>query len=210
MKGYKQCEKGHYFKEELFECPYCPKPAGGFGGDDKTKVGDHGGNDKTSVGGLGDKTQIFGGSGGGNPNPVSVNPPPKRDLNKTFIQEVEEVKDSGGEVKEVVHQRATRKIVGWLISYTLDPMGIDYRLYEGNNTVGRNAGNDITIAGDSSISGHHATILFKKGKFYLKDEMAANGTFINEEEIEVGQPMEVVDGDSLKFGKSVFRFKTPL
>jgi hypothetical protein len=204
MKGYQQCEKGHFYKEELSECPYCPKPAGGFGGDDKTKVGDHGGNEKTS---LGDKTQIFGGDA--NPNPIAVNPPPKRDLNKTFIQEVEEVQQ-GGDINEVVHQRATRKIVGWLISYTLDPMGIDYRLYEGNNTVGRNPGNDITVAGDPSISGHHATILFKKGKFYLKDEMAANGTFINDDEIEVGQPMEVVDGDTLKFGKTVFRFKTPI
>lgn len=207
MKGYKQCDKGHYYKEELFECPYCPKPAGGTGGDDKTRVqGEMGGNEKTS---LGDKTQVFGGGGSGGSNPIAVNPPPKRDLNKTFIQEVEEVHE-GGEVKEVVHQRATRKIVGWLISYSLDPMGIDYRLYEGNNTIGRNAGNDVTVAGDPSISGHHATVLFKKGRFFLKDEMAANGTFINEEEIEVGQPMEIQDGDSLQFGKSVFRFKTPL
>jgi hypothetical protein len=207
MKGYKQCEKGHFYKEELSECPYCPKPAGGVGNDDKTKVqGDFGGVEKTS---LGDKTQVFSGSGTPSSNPVSVNPPAKRDLNKTFIQDVEEVKE-GGEVKEVVHQRSTRKIVGWLISYSLDPMGIDYRLYEGNNTIGRNAGNDVTVAGDPSISGHHATILFKKGKFYLKDEMAANGTFINDEEIEVGQPVEVEDGDTLKFGKSVFRFKTPL
>ncbi len=206
MKGYTQCEKGHYFKEELTECPYCPKGSAAAGSDDKTKI--QGGQNENT--GLGDKTQVFGG-GGTNPvqQPISVNPPVKRDLNKTFIQEVEEVKD-GGEVKEVVHQRATRKIVGWLISYTLDPMGIDFRLYEGNNTIGRNPGNDMTIAGDNSISGHHATILFKKGRFYLKDEMAANGSFINDEEIEVGQPHEVQDGDTLRFGNSVFKFKTPL
>jgi FHA domain len=202
MIGYKQCEKGHYFKEELSECPYCPKSSGA-GADDKTKV--QGGHEQTA---LGDKTQIFG-AGMANPVAPSVNPPVQRDLNKTFIQEVEEV-HQGGEVKEVVHQRATRKIVGWLISYTLDPMGIDYRLYEGNNTLGRNPGNDVTVAGDPSISGHHATLLFKKGRFYLKDEMAANGTFINDEEIEVGQPHEVADGDTLRFGNSVFKFKTPL
>jgi hypothetical protein len=206
MKGYRQCDKGHYFKEELSECPYCPKGAAGVGGDDKTKV--QGGQHESTS--LGDKTQVFGGAGA-NPvqPPVAVNPPAKRDLNKTFIQEVEEVKE-GGEVKEVVHQRATRKIVGWLISYTLDPMGIDYRLYEGNNTIGRNPGNDMIIAGDPSISGHHATLLFKKGSFYLKDEMAANGTFINDEELEVGQPHAVQDGDTLRFGNSVFKFKTPL
>ncbi len=202
MKGYQQCEKGHYFKEELSECPYCPK--GAAGADDKTKV--QGGNHESTA--LGDKTQVF---GAGIPvqQPASINPPVKRDLNRTFIQEVEEVKEAG-EIKEVVHNRATRKIVGWLISYTLDPMGIDYRLYEGNNTIGRNPGNDMTIAGDTSISGHHATILFKKGSYYLKDEMAANGTFINEDEIQVGQPHEIKDGDTLRFGNSVFKFKSPL
>lgn len=204
MKGYKQCDKGHYFKEDLSECPYCPKGSGG-GNDDKTRVqGDLGSNERTE---LGDKTQVFGSAP--SQQPVSVTPPPPRDLNKTFIQEVEEV-SQGGEVKEVVHQRATRKIVGWIISYTLDPMGLDFRLYEGNNTIGRNPGSDVTIAGDPSVSGHHATLLFKKGRFYLKDEMAANGTFINDEEIEVGQPYEIKDGDNLRIGNTVFKFKTPV
>jgi hypothetical protein len=206
MKGYKQCEKGHYFKDELHECPYCPKGSGSgsVGHDDKTKV-QGGGNDSTSVG---DKTQVF---GAGNPQqqPLNINPSVKRDLNKTFIQEVEELNE-GGEIKEVVHQRATRRIVGWLISYSLDPMGIDYRIYEGNNTIGRNPGNDMTIAGDSSISGHHGTILFKKGRYYLKDEMAANGSYVNDNELEVGQPHEIFDGDTLRLGNSVFKFKSPL
>ena len=89
-------------------------------------------------------------------------------------------------------------------------MGIDYRIYEGNNTVGRIAQNDITIASDSSISSKHAMILFKKGKFYVRDEMAANGTFINGEELEIGQPYPLTDGDELKLGNTVFTFKTPL
>ena len=25
MKGFKQCEKNHFYKESLDECPYCPK-----------------------------------------------------------------------------------------------------------------------------------------------------------------------------------------
>lgn len=202
MKGYKQCEKGHYFKEELSECPYCPKGSPSSSVDDKTKIQ---GGDMTQVG---DKTQIFGG-GSAQPPSIQVTPSAKRDLNKTFIQEVEE-QEVGGVVKEVVHQRSTRKIVGWLISYSLDPMGIDFRLFEGNNTLGRNPGNDVTIAGDPSISGHHATILFKKGNFYIKDEMAANGTFIDGEELSIGQPYEMSDGCEIRLGNSVFKFKTPL
>ena len=25
MKGFKQCEKNHFYKEDMDECPYCPK-----------------------------------------------------------------------------------------------------------------------------------------------------------------------------------------
>ena len=25
MKGFKQCEKNHFYKESLDKCPYCPK-----------------------------------------------------------------------------------------------------------------------------------------------------------------------------------------
>ena len=156
----------------------------------------------------GDRTRVATSS------PVSSprhNEPPKRDLSKTFISEVETVDEGDGKgAKEVVRQRATRRIVGWLISYTLDPMGIDYRIYEGNNSVGRGADCDITVASDSSISSRHATILFKKGKFFVRDEMAANGTFINDDELEIGQPYEMKDGDELKCGNTVFKFKSPL
>jgi hypothetical protein len=201
MKGFKQCSKGHFFKEDLSECPYCPKASSAFNQDDKTKVVGAG-LDKTSVG---EKTELYGGEAVGTPNIT----PPKRDLNRTFIQEVEE-KVVNGNVKEVIHQRPTRKITGWIISYTLDPMGIDYRIFEGNNRLGRNTDNDIVVAGDPSVSGHHATLLCKTGRFYLKDEMAANGTFVNGEEMEIGHPVEVKDGDVIRLGKTEFKFKSPL
>lgn len=207
MKGFQKCERGHFFKEGLAECPYCPKPSGS-NADDETRIA---GGDAGAGSNL-DKTRISGGEGSGNPSGppvISHNRPPRRDLNKTFIQTTEPSKD-GEEGEEIVRQRATRKIVGWLISYTLDPMGIDYRLYEGNNSLGRNPENSISIPGDVSVSGRHATILFKKGKFFVRDEMAANGTYVNGEELEIGQPGEIKDGDELKLGKTVFKFKTPL
>ncbi len=224
MEGFKQCENGHFFKEELSECPYCPKSGsksggGGFGSgspndktqfssaDDKTQFVSGDKTEEFNVGSYGDKTRIASA-------PVSAprhNNPPARDLSKTFIQEVETIDGGDGKgSKEVVRQRSTRRIVGWLISYTLDPMGIDYRVYEGNNAIGRSADNDITVASDSSISSRHATILFKKGKFFVRDEMAANGTFINNDELDIGQPFEMKDGDELKLGNTVFKFKSPL
>jgi pSer/pThr/pTyr-binding forkhead associated (FHA) protein len=90
-------------------------------------------------------------------------------------------------------------------------MGLDFRIYEGNNTIGRDPENTITVASDSAISGKHVTILFRMNKFYIKDEMAVNGTFLNEELIEIGKPYELNDGDTIRLGgTSLFKFKSAL
>ena len=224
MKGFKKCNNGHFFKEELHECPYCPKTSDSgpnkntelsdktqiSGFTDQTSSGDDG---KTQVfgsgGGASQSTQIFGGGatqstqifGGGKSEGN------KRDLNRTFIQGMEE--SVGGENVLAETPRATRKITGWIISYTLDAMGLDFRIYEGNNTIGRDPENTITIVKDTAISGKHVTILYRMGKFYLKDEMAVNGTFLNGELIEIGKPYELTDGDEISLGgTTLFKFKS--
>ena len=214
MKGFKKCDIGHFFKDDLEFCPYCPGNNGNNATQinssisDKTQIsgGDNSASDKTQIIGGGvesnQSTQIF---GGGSNNLKS----PKKDLNRTFIQGME-INDEG---KNVVIEtaRQTRKIVGWIISYSLDAMGLDFRIYEGNNTIGRDPENTITVANDSAISGKHVTILFRMNKFYIKDEMAVNGTFINEELIEIGKPYELNDGDAIRLGgTSLFKFKSAL
>jgi hypothetical protein len=97
-----------------------------------------------------------------------------------------------------------RKLVGWLVSFTLDESGRDFRLFEGKNMLGRNLSNDIRISQDGKISGEHATILYRGNSFHVKDEMATNPSFHNDEEIKPGQTVEVKDGDSLKFGSNTF------
>lgn len=97
-----------------------------------------------------------------------------------------------------------RKLVGWLVSFTLDESGRDFRLFEGKNLLGRNLSNDIRISQDGKISGEHATILYRGESFYVKDEMATNPSFHNEKEIKPGQTVEVKDGDTLKFGSNTF------
>ena len=53
MKGFKQCEKNHFYKEDLDECPYCP---GGTVADaqDGTKTAILGNDDNST------KTVVFG------------------------------------------------------------------------------------------------------------------------------------------------------
>lgn len=213
MKGFKRCNNGHFYKESLEECPYCPKSAsaGESNNMDKTMISD---NFENTQGNLDDtKTQIFGGHGstvtpdkthisGTTPNTAAT---PSKDFNRTFIQGID-IDETGNPITE--NPRATRMITGWLISYSIDPMGVDFRIYEGNNSIGRDPGNSIVITNDVAVSGKHVTILCKKGKFFIKDEMAANGTFLNHEELEIGKPYDLNDGDTIKVANTTFKFKS--
>jgi|GEM_PF-849526 len=117
-----------------------------------------------------------------------------------------ESENSNNEEKEEL--RVKRKLVGWLITYSIDPLGIDYKLYEGRNVIGRSNDCNITV-GDKTMSGKHATILFRAGKYKIKDELSAHGTFVCGEDIEE-QTFELHDGDLIRMGKTVvFEFKAP-
>ncbi len=217
MNGFKKCKNGHFFKEDLSHCPYCPgesvDASKNLANNDLNKtmvagaVTSHG-TDHASTEVFGtpssssNQTKVFG-SGSAQLQ--------KKDLSRTFIGGItdSDPQNTGdGTSLEPSIPRASRRIVGWILSYTLDPMGVDYRLYEGNNTIGREPSNSITISKDSTISGKHANILYKKGSFWIKDEMAANGTFINDEEIEIEKAYPLKDGDTIRMGSTTFRFKS--
>jgi hypothetical protein len=217
MNGFKKCNNGHFYKEDLSNCPYCPGGAGNSnnsGNSDLNKTIVAGGmtssgtdNAKTDVFGtqsnVSDQTKVF---GSGIPQASGQ---PKRDLNRTYIAGVTDADSSSTSDGAVIDAtpRASRRIVGWILSYTLDPMGVDYRIYEGNNTIGREPGNSITITKDTTISGKHANILYKKGNFWIKDEMAANGTFLNDEELEIEKAYPLKDGDVIRLANTTFKFK---
>lgn len=220
MNGFKKCDNGHFYKEDLSACPYCPGSTGASnnaGGNELNKTIVAGGG-MTQGGSDNAKTQVFGSqSGNDNSDQTKVfgsgnaaSGQPKRDLNRTYIAGVtdeESTSSAGGGASIDSAPRSARRIVGWILSYTLDPMGVDYRIYEGNNSIGREPGNSITITKDTTISGKHANILYKKGKFYIKDEMAANGTFVNDEELEIEKAYPLNDGDVIRLANTTFIFK---
>ena len=193
MEGFNQCNQGHFFKESLNECPYCPK--GNVSSSDKTEVigttKQSNSNDDVQA----QKTQVF---GGGNASGTSQD---SNDALRTVISSGETV--IGG---DEVSTNSKRRLRGWLVSFDVEDFGVDFRIKEGKNSIGQNSINDITI-NDDMVSNVHALLLCRNDKFVIRDEMSSNGTFINGDEISPSQPVDLQDGDELKFGKTTYLFR---
>jgi type VI secretion system protein len=69
-------------------------------------------------------------------------------------------------------------------------------------SIGRAADNDLVLPDRSLfVSGHHARISFREGRYFLEDT-STNGTWVNEEEepLQRRRAVELNDGDILRFG----------
>ncbi len=95
------------------------------------------------------------------------------------------------------------RIVGWLITYSHNPDGEDYRLYAGYNRIGANPVCDIVID-DQTVSGSHAIIVFRDGRCLIKDDLSRNGTFVNGREITEAQPLQ--NYDQIRVGNTYLTF----
>ena len=208
MDGFQKCTNGHYYPKSKSVCPYCPsanKVSGGSVEDGEKPTEDFSG------GGMDEKTQVYTGftdtNAGEGQDKTSPHAPPRSKLNipdsgnKTIF--VDSIETEDGTYQGI---RSTRRLVGWLVTYTADPMGIDFKLYEGRNTIGRDVSCNITV-NDGTITGKHSTILFRNGKYKIKDEMSTHGTFVNDNDIEDEQ-YDLNDGDMIKLGQTVFKFRT--
>ena len=208
MKGFKQCSKGHFFKDTINECPYCPNGGGVSSGNDKTEVLGGGGNQKTSASIDAQKTQVFGGAvnndSGATKTPASSSQSNQSyDATKTIIGGGDTSYADAKDKKDVTK----RKLRGWLVSFDNEEFGMDYRIIEGRNTIGSSPSNDVTVT-DGEVSGLHALILCKKDKFIVSDELSSNGTLLNGEDLTPREPNPLEDGDELRIGKTNLLFKT--
>ncbi|HJQ68028.1 MAG TPA: zinc ribbon domain-containing protein [Blastocatellia bacterium] len=79
--------------------------------------------------------------------------------------------------------------------------GAAYALERRKTTIGRSRA-DITFPHDGFMSGLHAQIVERDGRYYLVDENSRNGTFIRLQE-----EIELKSGDMLIVGKQVFKFE---
>ena len=206
MKGFNQCAKGHFYKESMDECPYCPK-GNAAGSEAKTEVLGGGDSQKTSASMDTQKTQVFGGSSQATPSSDSKNVTSKSqtsfDATKTIIGGSNNTQSEANDNNEV----SRRKLRGWLVTYDIEEFGIDFRVIEGRNIIGSNPSNDITIQ-DGQVSSTHALILCKKDKFIITDELSSNGTLLNGEDLTPREPFTLNDGDEIRVGETNLLFKT--
>jgi len=202
MQGFKQCKNGHFYQENLDFCPHCPAPNQGFvaGNLDKTVIENEGFKSTMAITNNFDKTEIDA------PQQIQNKTTPKVDLSKTYIKTEETETTEKGEEKAILRER--RKLVGWLVSFTIDSLGRDYRIFEGRNTLGTATSNDIILNTDSSVSSQHAVILYRNNTLYIKDILSTNGTKLNGKDLEPDKSFTFKDNAKIELGDTVFLFRT--
>ncbi len=197
MSEFKLCKNGHYYAYNLEECPYCPKPGFIHSGPNQLKntiispSNPDSGWDHTRV-------EIT------DPAPVNNTLGTTVSAHNSANHLAKTQLFSGG---PNASPQAERKLAGWLVSYTINPFGVDFRLYEGRNLIGADPACNIVVPNDLAVSGRHLAILYRVDGFRFKDEFSTNGTFINGEIRDEGI---LQDGDTIRVGSTTFRFRSAL
>lgn len=70
-------------------------------------------------------------------------------------------------------------------------------------TIGRASSNDIWIP-DRHVSRQHAVITYRDGIFMISDLSSANGTFVNDEQI--NDPFPLFSGDTIRLFEPIIKF----
>jgi hypothetical protein len=186
---FRNCSNGHQFSSSV--CPYCP-PEGSPGSVATIAESAH----VESFASSEAETVIEG--------PAKPNYSPQND--GTVIIKPTGTAGSGGPILAPLGEQASpfgRKIVGFLVTYDLNPMGTVFNLYEGRNIIGRVAPANVLIQ-SGTVSDKHAIILFRDEKFYLSDELSTNGTHVNGESID--ERIKISDRDEVRFGEIKTKF----
>jgi pSer/pThr/pTyr-binding forkhead associated (FHA) protein len=84
---------------------------------------------------------------------------------------------------------------------------LSYPLAKPKVSIGRAASSDLILTKDKLASLHHATLSYENGRYVLRDENSANGTFVNGEQIGTATPYALQDGHQIGIGEHVFIFR---
>lgn len=203
MIDMKRCEKGHFYDASKFAaCPYCNSAEGTTGVnlfDANAPIPPTmpvGGAQNNNAGGYGDygKTMPIGSA----PAPRPSTPMPDEDIKTISV------------IKKEVHNEdnvGISPVVGWLVCIEGKEKGRDYRIFAGNNFIGRSDTMDICIRGDETISREkHACVSydFKKNRFNIYQGDSHGLVYVNDETVFVPQLLNPYD--IIELGKTKLMF----
>ena len=187
----KKCANGHLYDPAIYgdKCPFCPSPTG------STKV------NTDFQEGLGTKV-----IGGDEPKPTETIGINGNDAagGATVIRHV------GGTATGETGVSENRRLVGLLVSYSANPTGEVYKVYEGRTTIGRDRTCDIPFPNDSHMSAKHLLIQYveAKGAFRAQeyDKGSANGSYVNGQVYVLGDVIDLKNNDVIVIGGTKFIF----
>lgn len=187
----KKCANGHLYDPAIYgdKCPFCPSPTG------STKV------NTDFQEGLGTKVL-----GGDEPKPTETIGINGNDAagGATIIRHV------GGTATGETGVSENRRLVGLLVSYSANPTGEVYKVYEGRTTIGRDRTCDIPFPNDSHMSAKHLLIQYveAKGAFRAQeyDKGSANGSYVNGQVYVLGDVIDLKNNDVIVIGGTKFIF----
>lgn len=193
MANYISCASGHYFNKDMYaECPFCKEPG------------------EVPVTEIKDSGTPQGKESGDGPTkwvpPGSDHPTKSEKIDTSDRTRIVRPITSSSGGNAAAHDEE-RRIVGWLVTFDDVPSGVDYKIREGQNPVGRNADCKIRVSSDSEMSGRHGMLLFRQGDLWFKDEMASNATLIDGKAVGPGQTVEVKDGAHLRMGSFTYLYR---
>jgi len=197
------CPNGHYYNADIYSsCPECGAGAGGAQGIPPTApAGAFGGG--SSIGAT-EPVGPMGGFGGFNASPVGKTEPimpfggSAEPIGKTMpandymggasvtkpVEQFPKTEFAGSFAKGPAAM-STEPVVGWLVCVDGPMRGVDFRIHDGYNFIGRETG-DIVIQGDNTVSRQrHAVIAFyaKRNTFYVGPAEGKNIIELNDEPV---------------------------
>jgi hypothetical protein len=105
----------------------------------------------------------------------------------------------------LISEQHKAPVVGWLVAMSGRQKGQDFRIRDGQNILGSALEADVQL-NDPTVSGKHASLRYKEGKFYLVDLDSSNGTFLNDGTTAIARE-ELKDNDVIRAGELVLKFK---
>ena len=97
----------------------------------------------------------------------------------------------------------------YLIPYPIESFSKPLMIRNKITSIGRSHDDDLQIQiDDKHVSRKHACIYFDNGQFFIEDLNSVNYTFVNRQKIPVGAPYPIHDGDDIRLGRVLLRFRT--